>query len=537
MKGYSSLRNISGLQGSEVNIVGPLTAGKFKFSATDPYGNGDDDGIVIKGSKGYWIRSFAHTAIDPIQLDWFGVGHNTNITQKLKKLAATFSPKLFVLLPSNIELYLDHINLTGTEYFHLITKGGKTIINQLNQPAHDSIMLQLDNYQVVSIDSGIEFRGKYDLLRDPGLTGGLLSFNLTQPAISFDCHCDITDSPVFGLNHTGGEGGSPNKALNANITGRYDNSGVRVNSGLSNLNINVHVLDPRAGGVGYDSSDGTTTFANYEKFHGAWMQNIDALTGQVILEHGGAQWFMSGNKAIGTSAIDPFIIDDRNLSHLPDGTLLPETTGMRKQTGKIDSLANPQPAGTRFMKIVSDGNNALQYGFILEATPESSASNYYTNNIDVEFVNAYANRSALIGEIAQAGTAIGQVQGINMRGEVNGLIIMDSLNSCNNLTFTTLEIRRNANQTLTRPDNISIVDSTMSGDMLIKAGQDITIDNLLVPGPPRNIINIANATEIDPITVNITNMTTPVGSTITADNDSLVTVTVDSVAVTLPYTF
>lgn len=240
------------------------------------------------------------------------------------------------------------------------------------------ISIELADYKTVSIDN-ISIIGK-------------LIFTAGADSKHFECHADFKNTNGFGLAHYGDTKDNVNKVDYAFITGTYDDSGLKCNSGIRNLNLDVHVIDNRGGGlasnVGYVYSKQT-----FEKWHGVWMLYVDSIKGKIKLTGGGARWFISACKNIGNPE-NPLYIEDELLGWV-DGEK-PVVVGMRTQTGKIDSLTHTKH--NRYMQIKSDGMNNMQYPFIIEATSESEAGTYYVENVDVEFIgDVRAQRPVLIG--------------------------------------------------------------------------------------------------------------------------------------------
>lgn len=102
---YEDLRALPGSVGQVETLTASAMSGTFAFATADPHGAGDDGGIVIKAPNGWWIRQFAHTIDDPIELDWYQLSDGESISALLSSLAGAYAPRLYVRMPnSNITL-------------------------------------------------------------------------------------------------------------------------------------------------------------------------------------------------------------------------------------------------------------------------------------------------------------------------------------------------------------------------------------------------------------------------------------------------
>ena len=546
---YADLRARAGASGDRISISTNPIGGTFAFSTADPFGSGDDNGIVIRAPNGFWIREHQPSASNPTQLAWFELGDGANIGSLVLKLARRYSPHLYLRMPAgNRRFLLGYTQLTGiTQNFGMFSGGGNTEIVQdpvgLTAGSDQSFtMIKLDDYKSIHIDSGITFIGRHDLFGGPqyGSANGALDMNLTGKVIpvSLELHCDFQDTPAFGVNHTG----TGNGVGNAVIGGTYSNSGLRANSGIKSLHLdNLVVTDPLGLGAGYDPISKKADIKYFEKHHGAWLQNIDVLTGQLTLQYGSARWFMAQNGQIGDGPNAPFTIIDTKLGTLADGTQFSRPTGMRTQAGKADGLRYPYAANARYLRIISDGPNSLDYAFILEATPESTSANYYDNDLHVDFSNAAASRGILIGEIHDVDPAgpkgKGQVRNNVFTGSTSSVTVYDADNTFEDMSFGNFVILRNPKYVSNRPDRIRIVSSTVAagGSITVSAGQEIRMKDLYFAGGARDIIKVSNASEIDPISIYVNNVMAAKGSLITAENSGNVALYVDDVRVAIPY--
>jgi hypothetical protein len=71
---------------SRITVMSQYIAGAFEWSATDPYALGDDGGLVIAATDGWWVRVFSYAVDRPIDLGWYEVLDNEDVTQLLKDL-------------------------------------------------------------------------------------------------------------------------------------------------------------------------------------------------------------------------------------------------------------------------------------------------------------------------------------------------------------------------------------------------------------------------------------------------------------------
>jgi hypothetical protein len=532
---------------------GPI-GGRFRFSASDPFAGGDDGGTVLKAPNGYWIRQYPHDQEHPIELAWFRLARNEDLGPLLLELARRHNPDLFVRMPDGENSYrLGHIDLSGiSTTLHLRKGSGTTTLVQndvgVAQGSPESrTMLHLAGYKDVLIDRGIRFVGRHDQFGQPHLNcaAGLVDLEPTPHGIarSLVVRADFDASPCFGLNHVGGQYGSASgRVQHAVISGSYYNSGLRINAGVMSLEIaNVTIEDPMGLGAGYDPKSRSSDIRFLEKHHGAWLQNLTRLTGNLVLRHGGASWFMSQNGRIGASPTEPFVISDHELGRLADGTIIPPTQTMLTQTGKIDGLIEPRPGG-RYLRVESDGRNMLQYGFILEATPESPRDNYFVSGMDVVLHNVKSLRPVTIGEIqkltASDGSAgKGRVRGNRISGTADSVAVFDSYNTLQDLAFGRLYISRHPNFPENLPTSVRLNDCVVNdgGTIRITAGNHIELDGLAVRGSAREFLRIDNATEPEFVEVSLSRLSAPAGSLITAARSGFVKLTMDGQEVALPY--
>lgn len=543
---YSELRSMEGLAGSKAAIATGTAKGVFTFTNKDPHGHGDDGGTVIQAKNGWWVRDFNHSKAQPIKLDWYQLENSSDITDLVLKLAKAYSPYLYLQSPIKpLQVELNYIDLTATtKYFYLLGEEKTLTIRQKAWPTNRYTLLRIDNYKEIFIDKGITFEGRHDLFanNDEKQQLGLLRFSLQKGNASFfKVFADINNSPNFGIAHSGGKVAASNRHVKqAIIGGRFYNSGIRINSGVKALDLdNVHILDPIGMGLGWNPMLSIAHKIYREKHHGIWLQNIETLTGKLLLEYGGASWFMSSNKYIGHSIEDPFIIEDRQIGWLYNGTKVSAAKGMRAQTGKIDGLFHPFKKGNRFIKLISDGRNQLSYPFVIEASPEG-ARDYYANNIHLELVGLKAKGVGIIGEINKNNKGgKGYARGISTTGTIDQLLIQDASNSAYKLKTNNIIIKRNSKQLETRPDNIVVDDTELGpdGSIIVKAGKNILIDGLLTKGKSRELIMVKNANENDPISISIKNICVPIGTKITAEKPDKVAVKLNGQKIALPFTF
>lgn len=138
---YDELNSFSGTAGETVELAAPKIGGTFAYSTVDPYGSGDDGGIVIRGANGWWIRQFAHELTDPIQLDWFQVKDGQAVSALMIMLAKRYAPRLYVRMPtSQMTLVHDSGRIDwsgdlGLSEFALLESEIPTAIRVLNSDA------------------------------------------------------------------------------------------------------------------------------------------------------------------------------------------------------------------------------------------------------------------------------------------------------------------------------------------------------------------------------------------------------------------
>lgn len=84
-----------------ISVTDQYLAGSFSWSASDPYSAGDDGGLVIEATDGWWVRSHQYGADHPIDLGWYeSVTDEADITALLLSIAEIRSPVFSIRVPA-----------------------------------------------------------------------------------------------------------------------------------------------------------------------------------------------------------------------------------------------------------------------------------------------------------------------------------------------------------------------------------------------------------------------------------------------------
>ncbi len=142
--GYADLRARAGSLGHIYQLrssINPLIDGDFVFTTTDPFMLGEDGGTVIKAANGWWVRQFAHTQTEPIELDWFQLCEGANITSLLERLRDTHgaAKHLHVRAPSvPMTLRLGFVSFAEWKTFSFLESDAAVAI-KLPEPSIDNL--------------------------------------------------------------------------------------------------------------------------------------------------------------------------------------------------------------------------------------------------------------------------------------------------------------------------------------------------------------------------------------------------------------
>jgi hypothetical protein len=277
LQSYADLRQASGSAGQTINLQGQKITGKFAWRQDDPYGQGDDGGIVIRGIGGWWVRRFAHTAEEPIELDWFELDDGQEITGLLRALATRYSPAFYCRVPSQpLKLVVDFVDFaqTGTREFFLLENDAPVTIADKPRPDDRAAMFHVADYRRVEIGGprhNLTFKGLHGGVRGgwnckenysfqglpPDLKSGrsLLTFSQNTPdGESLEFRANIRDAYLSGLSFRG----LRDKTRRGVISGDFVNAGFYIAGGVEHLHLdNPRFSDPCLCSWGWDGGDGS----------------------------------------------------------------------------------------------------------------------------------------------------------------------------------------------------------------------------------------------------------------------------------------
>ncbi len=376
----------------------------FNYSATDPYGAGDDGGIVLESNMGdgYWVRSVANTAQDPIDLNWFFLAAETDLTPLLQRLKNQFAPgsdgqdKLYIRLPDIGEARIRHLDWRDLRVLHLLEPANPIKISRIrtleNIPTPriqfeissgpverdvDDRILNLESVNEVVIGGSklnVTFNGNHTGIGrfagvktvDTLVGHGLIELEQRTNNATIDLDFNTRNTRSVGIRVWGDDGRSVNQSVFLDVAGSHWNSGVNINGGVGEAHFtDLYIADPY--GVGYGFNDNRTESGAFVGFpdnfnqefeqqsKGLWMLLLKRASGRVRLQYGGIRWFMASVQNIGNSQEDPLWISiiNHHVSGIPGPGDPPmdftETRiGDRQQghTGKIDHIGQVTNGGT-----------------------------------------------------------------------------------------------------------------------------------------------------------------------------------------------
>jgi hypothetical protein len=560
-RSYDELRAYAGAPGETVSVNGDGIAGQFKFVSG---AREEDGGIIIKAPHGRWERVFAYSPAQPVELDWFELKNGDEITPLLTRLAKRSVSGLYIRAPSaTMTLLLDFIDLGlyGIREFYFLESESPITIRQKEQAMHPDKLIALADYRRVRIGgeklnltfTGLHkgVRGGHNARANGDAGHGLLSFQQSGSQGEFlEFSANIWNSRMYGIDHRGAHAGDVGRTQRVEIAGNFLNSGLRLNSGIRKLILkNPLLTDPYGVTFGWDGTqsernNGYNADPHYwERSRGISMTYIDHVSGSMRSEYGGSGWFMSTVGFIGNSPDDPFIVRYRDMGYSISGVKI-DTRGFLDTGGKTDHLGT---GGGKFLKLIEDSH---QYGFgvrnsaMLEATSEDGPGGgiYFNEGVHLELENISGNiNTALInygGDYSRNHVIHGNM--IAMEGRRHPELTIFDGDQVHD--FAGYRIILNYNERLGQAARNNVIrDSRIlpGGYITVGAGANGNrIERTAFEGAARRLIHIANAKAPQlPVSLELRSITAPAGSTIEADVDTNVAVTLDKVRLALPYVF
>jgi len=499
-------------------------AGAFAWRPDDPKGNGDDGGMVIAATDGWWYRVYAYGRDRPVELSWYEFSSGDDSTAVFEQLFAAYPAGVAVRMPD----FAGHIvvNTISVQIPEFTLLGGVTELWQHASPTDDFYVFILDNVSYLNVDSSLVCRGRYgDFGVSPGnayAPGAFFTINDVGGALSFGrFYPSVNDTTGFGL-RLGNSLGNDLK-----IGSRMVNSGIRVsaNSGAIHFD-NASSEDPYGNGL-KDYTQGL-----YEKWHGIWVVGAVKVTGKILLRYGGEQWFMSGQTLIGSSEADPFTIEQNDIGYDPQGQPNGDAFGTQWNGGKIDALSTSvTELGSRFMRFVTDGHNRNRHSWMQFEASTEAGELYATNYINVDYVINSPTPENVVTRIGEFNAGNNECRGNRLTGNIYNMSVSGSENLWDNCEITFIRFWEQHGHV--PMDNV-ISGGTIADYIWHRSGT-LTLDNVVFIGGARRIVDIENAG--DNVVLNINNLSAPSGSTIeltTADPDPQFYL--DDVLTPLPYT-
>ncbi|MCG8314196.1 MAG: thrombospondin type 3 repeat-containing protein [Pseudomonadales bacterium] len=422
--------------GKSCKLRGDVIGGQFHFvepSAADPnYALVDDGGMVITVDAnkdgvvdGWWIRNYSAALDNPIQLDWYQLQDDSDITQIIVNAANLYHPYLAVQMPSADMVlnmgYLESDPQGGIErpgvtqipyirYFSFLESNAKTTVRSTYPASTVGSNAAIDRLfyfrDLVSFDVGgpqknITFEGHHQNYRDglralrflaehytPGEDSHLSykrdMFNIRREIdetettqVTFRANCKNTLGQCL-LNNVGDNVQNTDRG---HVEGRFENSGITPGGFRGDLYVNAYISDPYCDSFGWDNAGNNGMAVNtiegwndlkpfslkpyYQNYRRLNLANDKKVFGQATLENC-APWFFSNNDQIGNSKQDPFQISLKDIGYTADGTKI-NFSGYERIAGKIDGLNYGAPDAIhapRFLKFIELDS---EYGFSQDA--------------------------------------------------------------------------------------------------------------------------------------------------------------------------
>lgn len=342
--------------------------GGFKFSSSDPYGLGDDGGLVIAASGGgWWVRQFTYGEMSPVKLQWFeSVVADFNVTALLLSIVSRFSTS-YVEFPPLSRLYLSSYTSTGN---HRWTAPAPITLKMPTGAAYPARIFQLAGHTKLYTAANITFEcdntnettartedAVFSITNSGATTSVELRHNTLKPA----CHAIAIT------------GASP--SCNIVIAGSHQNGGCNAGANSSDTG-NVHFDKPVFWCTYKDKPARITrgSIVSYGYANGK-------ITGHIILRNFATYFFYTGAAGgKGNSAADPLILEFNDFGYDEDGDVIPDFMGL----GKTDSCGNGTvPCYVRFLLTGKFRGDSFVNA---EATPENPGVVYRYNYHHVEIV-------------------------------------------------------------------------------------------------------------------------------------------------------
>ena len=445
---YAELRTKGSADAGYLNqlfVSGTYIAGNFEWQADDPYGNGDDGGLVIAANDGWWVRVVGTT----INMDWYEIADYGDITVALQQISDNSHFRdMDILVPQRVQnTYIDQVTITTKRHVRFRgNPGNRHTMWQSNMFAYDDSFefangpendptgqpgigdcrsLILANADSISLDKGVHFYGRDDCQ-------AYLRFHNTQAIIEVTCGtrlqtayfgCDI-DSPIRGCIQFA-DGSDANRPAVVTLAGVFDGGevGGSGNAFAKLIFDNCEINDKHGISLGRDRNNPTAQGSTQKFRGGGYHYGLACRTEGVMTMRWGQR--LGGATAGGRDGTDVVchLYDLGYTEADPNGTQLVfyDQVGI----GKWDGFANYQedPPGTIIRnnqcKYVYNWHNKAKVheGTVYESTPDSAGETKYVANFDLTFNCIGAEPEEFIGISMKADTL-----GIDVEGGIEGRI-------------------------------------------------------------------------------------------------------------------
>jgi hypothetical protein len=378
-----------------ITVSGAYITGAFEWQADDPYGNGDDGGLVIAATDGWWVRKFAYNKNSPIELDWWQPTDQTVWTPILQGIADVWSDKFIIRTPATVASgFLDKVTVAAKEIYIL---GQNTNFNFIQTAASvpgagNHVSLALSEFEHLELDYNVEFSGSGIYRNVLGENTGdrsalqqwIITLNVRQ-ALSCIINCSVTKPIADGIYLTGPSERA--SALRMIIGGTFTDCGLATFD--TNLVGEMHYLDTcrfveaSGGTLGTNPetpTDPTTSAPRYTRYRMTAANGARKHTG-VITAVGGYQLFNTTTgcaDGIGSAEEPLKIICIDGGTSLEYGLQTPVSPFFNNGIGKFDGLNNGD--NHVYVDYIFRGSCLIRQPFAFEASPDSPGEVKYCKN-------------------------------------------------------------------------------------------------------------------------------------------------------------
>lgn len=397
-----------------ITVTSPTeTVGQFECQDTDPHGDGDDGGTVIASfNSKWWVRQFTYNAENPIELDWFELANDEDVTTLMDNLLTGWggNTDLFVKFPTaQRTLRMDYLERTSVDSLYILENTTDDTLKWVDTPTNDYIMWHFNDLSVLVLGTEedrdpdsykLTFHGNTTGLGEASIgRRGLFQTHNNGGALKYTIRANFYWTRRSGFVDDGDNivGGGFRGALSGGgvdttiVSGRFYQSGVQMFGAWDYFFADtMKVYDPMGRSVGWDGTTNADN-ADYNVYGGGKNYTLSLsgggsgskLAGRFEGTYGIAKLFLAGIDSLGESLADPFVIYQDSMMHTASGVRIKPNTGINNQLWKSDSWDYTGYA-TRYVKSILDGPTgtlSAPWFFRQQACENGAGNSQYTNYI------------------------------------------------------------------------------------------------------------------------------------------------------------